>query len=97
MAAVSFIGIGALYLTARELLRFLDHGSQRMPAVWISRQRLGVQDELAAGRAGVGGDDRDLDAELVEGLGLAPAGALDLHPSGRSALLQRLKPLFADA
>src|ERR1041385_2383813 len=44
----------------------------------LSRQRLGVQHELTAWGAGVGGDDRGLDAELVGGAGLAFADALDL-------------------
>jgi hypothetical protein len=37
-----------------------------------------VQHELAARGAGVGGDDRDLDAELVGRAGLALADALGL-------------------
>jgi hypothetical protein len=37
-----------------------------------------VQHELAARRAGVGGDDRNLDAELVGGTGLALADAFGL-------------------
>jgi hypothetical protein len=36
----------------------------------IARQSLGMQRELAARRAGVGGDDRYLDAELVRRAGL---------------------------
>jgi hypothetical protein len=37
-----------------------------------------VQPELAGRRAAVGGDDRDLDPELVRRAGLALADALDL-------------------
>ena len=37
-----------------------------------------MQHELAARSAGVGGDDRDLDAELVRRAGLALADALGL-------------------
>ena len=37
-----------------------------------------MQHELAARSAGVGGDDRDLDAELVRRAGVALADALDL-------------------
>src|ERR1017187_6679362 len=44
----------------------------------IARQRLGVQHELAARRAGIGGGDRDLDAELIGRAGVALADALDL-------------------
>jgi hypothetical protein len=46
--------------------------------VWIARQRLGVQHELAAGRAGIGGDDGDFDTELAGRAGFALANALDL-------------------
>ena len=52
--------------------------AQRVPVVRIARQRLGVQHELAAGGAGVGGDDRSLHAELVGRAGLALADAFDL-------------------
>jgi hypothetical protein len=38
-----------------------------------------MQHELATRRAGVGGDDRDLDAELVRRAGLALADALGLR------------------
>ena len=38
-----------------------------------------MQHELSARRAGIGGDDRDLDAELVGRAGLALADALDLR------------------
>jgi hypothetical protein len=41
-----------------------------VPIIRIARQRLGVQHELAARRAGVGGGDRDLDAELIGRAGL---------------------------
>ena len=51
---------------------------QRMAVIRIARQRLGVQHELAARRAGIGGDDRDLDAELIGRAGLAFADAFDL-------------------
>jgi hypothetical protein len=37
-----------------------------------------VQHELAARSAGAGGDDRDLDAELIGGAGFALANALGL-------------------
>src|SRR6266576_2909046 len=55
-----------------------DDGAERVAIVGVSRQRLGVQHELTARGAGVGGDDRGLDAELVGGAGLAFADALDL-------------------
>ena len=78
MAAVTLVDIGALDLAAGELLGVLDDVSQRVTVIGIARQRLGVQHELAARRAGVGGDDRDLDAELVRRAGLALADALGL-------------------
>ena len=53
--------------------------AQGVAVVGIARQGLGVQHELAARGAGVGGDDRDLDAELVGRAGLALADALDLR------------------
>ena len=59
-------------------LGVLDGCAQRVAVIRIARQRLGVQHELAAGRAGVGGGDRDLDAELVGRAGLALADAFDL-------------------
>jgi hypothetical protein len=70
--------MGALDPAAGTLLRFLDDDSQRMPIVWVAGERLGMQDQLPAGRAGVGGDDRHFNAELVRGLRLAFADALDL-------------------
>ena len=64
MAAVALGNLGALDLTARELLGALDDGRQGMAVVGVSRERLGMQHELAAGRAGIGGDDRGLNADL---------------------------------
>ena len=78
VAAVSFVDIGALDLATGEPLGVLDSGPQRVPVIRIARQRLGVQHELAAWRAGVGGDDRSLDAELIGRAGLALADAFDL-------------------
>jgi hypothetical protein len=46
--------------------------------IGIAGQSLGVQHELAARRAGVGGDDRDFDDELVGRAGLALADAFGL-------------------
>ena len=50
---------------AGELLGGIDDAAERMPVIGVARQRLGVEHELATGGAGVGGDDRGLDAELV--------------------------------
>ena len=49
-----------------------------MTVIGVAGECLGVQHELAARSAGVGGDDRDLDAELVRRAGLALADALGL-------------------
>jgi hypothetical protein len=46
--------------------------------IGIARERLGVQHELTARSAGIGGDDRDLDAELIGRAGFAFADALGL-------------------
>jgi hypothetical protein len=43
---------------------------ERVAVVRIARQRLGMQDELAASGAGIGGDDRGLDADLWTTLAL---------------------------
>jgi hypothetical protein len=63
---------------------FAEEEAQPRPAqgvtvVGIARQCLGLQHELAARGTGVGGDDRNLDAELVGRAGLAFANALDLR------------------
>src|SRR5260370_7697831 len=79
MTAVTLVDIAALDLAACEFLSILDDLAQGMPVVWVVRQRPGVQHELAARRAGVGGDDRNLDAELVGGTGLALADAFGLR------------------
>ncbi len=57
VAAVALVDIGALDGTADELLGRIDDAAERMSVVGIARQRLGVEHELAARSAGVGGDD----------------------------------------
>jgi hypothetical protein len=56
--------------------------SMTLASVWLSyglpRQHRGMEHELAARRAAVGGDDRSLDAEFVKCGGFAFADALDL-------------------
>lgn len=78
VVAVSFIDMGTLDIAAGEPLGVIDRGTQHVPIIRIVRQHLGVQHGLAARRASVGGDDRDLDAEFVGLTGLALADALDL-------------------
>src|ERR1700686_2171681 len=65
-----------LYPTAD--LGLVDDVPQGVTVVWVAGQRLGVQHELTARRTSVGGDDRDLDAELVRRAGLALANTLGL-------------------
>ena len=60
VAAVSFVDIGTLDLAPGEPFGVLDRGPQRVPIIRIARQRLGVQHELAAGGAGVGGGTETL-------------------------------------
>ena len=79
VAAISLVDVGAFDLASGEALGVLDGGAQGVAVVGIARQRLGVQHELAARGTGIGGDDRDLDAELVGRAGLALADALDLR------------------
>lgn len=86
MAAVALVNIGAFDLTARELLGALDDGCQGMAVVGVSRERLGMQHELAAGRASIGADDGCLNAELVGRTGLALADAFHLRSMERIQL-----------
>ncbi len=77
VAPVALVHIGPLDLAAGQHLGFLDHVLQgvAVPRVQpsagprtgsrIAGQGLGVQDELTARAAFVGGGERDLDAELV--------------------------------
>src|ERR1700730_15796063 len=78
VAAVTLVDIGTLDGTAGELLGRIDDGTEGMAIIWIARERPGVEHELAAPGAAVGGDDRDLDAELVRRRGLAFTDAFDL-------------------
>ena len=64
VAAIALVDIGTLDCATGELLGGVDDAAERMSVVGIARQRLGVEHELAAGSAGIGGDDRDFDADL---------------------------------
>ncbi len=70
--------LGARDGAAGEAFGGGDNGAQRVAVVRIARQRLGMQHELTARGAGIGGDDRGFDAELVGRRGLALADAFDL-------------------
>jgi len=79
VSAVPLIDIGPLDLAAGEFLGLVDDVAQGVAVVWVAGQRSGMQHELTARDAGVGGDDGDLDAELVRRAGLAFADALGLR------------------
>src|SRR5262245_44153673 len=72
------IDIGTLDLAAGKPFGVFDHDAQRVAIIGVARQRFGVQHELAAWCAGIGGGDRGLDAELVGCADLALANALNL-------------------
>src|SRR5262249_21978861 len=71
MAAIALVDIGALDCATGELLGGVDDAAERM-------QHLGVQHKLAAGSAGIGGDDRGFDAERIGRARFALADAFDL-------------------
>src|SRR5262245_12374461 len=75
---ISLVDIGTLDLAAGKPFGVFDHDAQRVAIIGVARHRFGVQHELAAWRAGIGGGDRGLDAELVGCAGLALSDALDL-------------------
>lgn len=52
MASISLVDTGARDLASGEPLGVLDDGPQDVAVIGAARQRLGVQHELAAGRAG---------------------------------------------
>ena len=100
--AITLVEIASLDGAAGELFGRRDDGGERVPVIRIARQRLGVQHELSARRAGVGGDDRGLafsdalDLGSVEGIELPAALALLLRADlarprqrRRERLLQR--------
>jgi hypothetical protein len=78
MSAISLVDIGALNCAAGEPFGVFDDGAEGVAVIGIAWQRLGVEHELAARCAGIGGDDRGLDAELVGRAHFALADALDL-------------------
>ena len=78
MTAIALIDIGPLDCATSEVLGGVDDVAEGVAVIGVARQRLGVQHELAARGAGVGGDDRGFDTELVRRGGLALADAFDL-------------------
>jgi hypothetical protein len=78
VTAIALVDIGPLDCATGELLGGVDDVAESVAVIGVARQRLGVQHELAARGAGVGGDDRGFDTELVRRGGLALADAFDL-------------------
>src|SRR6266853_1205093 len=99
VAAVSGIGMEPFDGAADELLDRRDDASQRMAVIGVARQRLRVDDELAAFAVLEGCGNADLDAELVrlvcftlaDALHLGRMQAVDLGPA-LSALLSTYAP-----
>lgn len=71
MAAIALVDIGPFDLAPGQRLGFPDHLAQGVPVICIAGKRLGVEDELPALAAIVGGGERDLYAKLVWRSGLA--------------------------
>ncbi len=69
----------ALEFDANLLLDLRDHCAKRMPIIWLPREGLGVDNELAAFRTIERRCNRDLDAELIRLAGLSFPDALDLR------------------
>ncbi len=65
MSDIALVHISTHDLAAGERLCFLDNLREGVAVIGIAGQRLGMEDELAAFAAFVGGGQRDLDAELV--------------------------------
>jgi hypothetical protein len=78
VTAIALVDIGPLDRAAGRLLGGFDDVAERVAVIWVARQRPGVQHELAARCAGVGGDDWGFNAELIRGRGLALADSFDL-------------------
>ena len=78
VAAIAAVGDDAGKARADLRLDLRDHGGECVAIVRVARQRLGVGDELASGRAMQRGGDRHLDAEFVRPMRLALADAFDL-------------------
>jgi hypothetical protein len=77
VAAIAFVDEDAFDLAAGELLGQGYDLLERVAVIAIARKRLGVEDELAARGACVGGDGRDFDTGLVRRPGFALADAFE--------------------
>ena len=78
MAAISTINIGAGDGNACDPFHLLDLAGQGVAVIGIARQAPHAEDELTAGCSGVGGGDRDRNADFEAGPGLPLADALHL-------------------
>lgn len=79
MTAIPLFHINPLNGAPSELLGVVDDGTQCVAIVGITRQRRGVQHELAAWGTAVGRHDRSFDAELQGRAGLALANEFALR------------------
>ncbi len=73
VSAITLVHIGPFNLAPGERFGLLDDLFQGVTVVGVSGQRLGVEDELAALSPCVGGGERELDAELIGLVRLAPS------------------------
>jgi hypothetical protein len=55
VTTISLVDIATLDLAAGKPFGVFDHDAQRVTVIGVARQRFGVQHELAAWRAGIGG------------------------------------------
>ena len=78
VSAVPLVDIGALDLAPGEFLGLSMTSRRVCPSYGLPGSAFGMQHELTARGAGAGGDDGDLDAELVGRAGLSLADALGL-------------------
>ena len=103
MAAVALVDIGALDLTTCEPFGALDDGGQGVAVIGVSRQRLGMQHELATGRAGITRFQPSIGADcesFAGGPGVAFGGsivvsAVRLWPTALCE--ERCLPVFSNA
>ena len=79
VADIALVHVDPLDLPAGQGLGFFQHLRQGVAIIWVSRQGLGVQDELAALAAFIGRGQRDLDAELIGLVRLALGDAFGLR------------------
>ena len=75
---IALVHIDPLDLPLGQGLGLFQDFRQGVAVIGVSRQGLGMQDELAALTTPIGRDQRDLDAKLIGLVGLAIGDALGL-------------------